>query len=81
MTVREPAWTDNDRALVRALLDYRANTCPLCGRQSEVCQDPSTAQTWQVISHICEPSRIAQAKAETAGRGELFATRRTPGVV
>ena len=81
MTVREPQWTDNDRALVRALLDYRANICPLCGRQSDVCQDPTTARTWQVIPHTCWPSQVAQSQAENAGRGALFATRRTPGVV
>jgi hypothetical protein len=55
--------------------------CPLCGRQSDVCQDPTTARTWQVIPYTCWPSQIAQSQAETAGRGALFATRRTPGVV
>lgn len=81
MTVLEPEWLDEDRGLVLALLEERAQTCPSCGHPVSQCRDPATAGTWQVVEEICQPSRIAQAVAENAAeskrRGVVFSTRRT----
>ena len=87
MTIHEPRWTETDRAYVRALLDYRDNTCPSCGRQADECQDPKKAGTWQAIARVCEPTRMVHIEIDNAHeanrrqRGVLYATRRTPGVI
>jgi hypothetical protein len=31
-TTREPEWDDEDRAIIYAILDYRADLCPGCGQ-------------------------------------------------
>ena len=83
MTTREPRWTDLDRAYVRALLEYRADTCSSCGHQMSECQDPKTARSWQVIQHICQPSLVAQVVSEQVHeegkRGVMISTRRYLG--
>lgn len=83
MTVREPRWTDTDRALVRALVEYEADTCSSCGHQMSECHDPKTARTWEVITHVCEPTRVAQVEAErvheSKKRGVMISTRRHVG--
>ena len=85
MTTREPRWTDLDRAYVRALLEYRADTCKSCGHQMSECQDPKTAGSWQVLTHVCEPSRVVEATLDNARsedrkqRGVMYATRRYLG--
>ncbi len=87
MTVRQSRWTETDRAYVRALLDYDADTCPSCSHQMSECRDPKTARTWQVLTHICEPTRMVQVELDNAAeaarkqRGVMYSTRRTPGVV
>lgn len=66
---------------MRALLEYEANTCPSCGHQIDECHDAKTARQWEVITHICQPSVVAQVKSEEAHkehkRGVMFSTRRT----
>lgn len=70
---------------MRALLDYRANTCSSCGHQVDECQDPKTAGSWQVIEHVCQPSLVVEATLDNAReesrkkRGVMYATRRYLG--
>lgn len=62
-----------------ALLEERAEICPGCGNRMSECRDPKTARTWEVITEICQPSRVAQAVAEDSQgiRGLHIYTRRT----
>ena len=80
-SVAEPEWTDADRGLVLALLAERKDICPSCGHSMSVCRDPSTAGSWTVVQHVCQPSRIAQAVSEDVAkskkRGVVLSTRRT----
>lgn len=77
----EPEWSDEDRGLLLALLAEQRDTCTSCGHLMSVCRDPSTAGSWQVVEEICQPSRIAQATAETVAdskrRGVVLMTIRT----
>lgn len=57
VTVREPLYTEQDRAELIALAVYREGLCPRCGRPLEVCtadeKNPTAAQfdvSWQVCS-------------------------------
>lgn len=81
MTVREPEFTEFDRALVAAYLAEQADICPSCGHPRSVCRDQATAGSWTVVEETCQPSRVAQAIAENnAGgkrRGLVLSTRRT----
>jgi len=70
-------WSDVDRGLLLALLAERAAVCSLCGHPMSECRDPKTAGTWQVLQEVCQPSRVAQAVAEEAGRGVVLTTKRT----
>ena len=80
-SVTDPEWTEVDRGLVLALLAERNDTCNLCGHPMSVCRDKSTAGRWTVVEDVCQPTRVAQAKAEDAAkarkRGISFATRLT----
>ena len=68
---------------MRALLAYRADTCPSCNHQMSECHDPKTARSWEVLQHVCQPSLVAQVKAEEAQkdgkRGVMISTRRYLG--
>jgi hypothetical protein len=70
-----------DRGLLLALLAERRDTCSQCGHQVSECRDPKTAGSWTVVEEICQPSRVAQVKAEDAQkakkRGVVLMTRRT----
>jgi hypothetical protein len=85
VTVREPEWTEHDRALVLAHLAEEADRCPECGYPRSVCRDKNTARTWQAVREICQPSVMAQVEFEAIHRdkvrGAVVTTRRTPGVV
>jgi hypothetical protein len=37
VTVREPLWTEQDRAELLALAEYRAGMCPVCGGPLDEC--------------------------------------------
>jgi hypothetical protein len=61
-----------------ALIEEERQTCPMCGHPMSECRDPRTAGSWQVISEVCQPGRVAQAMAEsTTGRGVFISTMRT----
>ena len=81
VTVREPEWTPDDRALVLALIEEEKQICSICGHPLSECRDPSTAGTWMAVTEICQPGRIAQATAENerGTRGLSIYTRRTGG--
>jgi len=83
VTVSSPEWTDDDRALVLALREEQANTCPMCGHPMDECRDPATARTWRVHEEICQAGRVAQAiadnRAEEHVRGLHIYTSRTGG--
>jgi transcription elongation factor Elf1 len=63
------------------LLAERAETCPECGHPKSVCRDRKTAGTWTVVEEVCQPSVVAQVKAEqiheAKQRGRVIMTRRT----
>lgn len=81
VTLTEPDWSEMDRALLLALLEEQAETCPSCGHLMSECRDPRTAGRWQVTEEVCQPSRVTQAAAESVNeagkRGVLLKTRRT----
>lgn len=62
--VTESVWTDEDRALVLALLAEQRETCSSCGHPMSQCRDPATAQRWTVIESVCQPGRVMAAAAE-----------------
>jgi hypothetical protein len=82
VTIREPEWSEEDRALVLALAEERAEICPGCGNRMSECRDKRTAGTWTVETEICQPSRVAQKLAEEnrETRGLHIYTRRTEGL-
>ncbi|TDE02831.1 hypothetical protein [Jiangella asiatica] len=47
MTTREVEWDDAEQDWMRALSQYRATLCPLCGRPIEVCTDPANEMRWR----------------------------------
>lgn len=63
-----------------ALLAERAETCPECGHPKSACRDRKTAGSWQVVEEVCQPSVVAQVKAEQAHeakrRGVVIMTKR-----
>jgi YD repeat-containing protein len=81
VTVREPEWTDDDRAFLLALLEEERETCPICGHPLALCRDPRTERKWTVVTEICQPGRVAQATAENeqGTRGLAIYTRLTEG--
>jgi hypothetical protein len=81
VTIAEPAWSEDDRALALALLEEQAETCSICGHLMSECRDPATARKWGVVHEICQPGAVAQAYAEDYGhtRGLVVHTRRTDG--
>jgi hypothetical protein len=85
VTVREPKWTEHDRALVLALLAEERETCSSCGHPMAECRDPATAGTWRVHEEICQASRVSQAVADNYAeekrprRGLHLFTSRTGG--
>lgn len=76
-------WTDEDRLLVLALAQLEEDTCEICGHPKSECRDSATAGTWQVLTEVCQPGRIAKAVAEDASskasRGVVYKTQRTEG--
>jgi hypothetical protein len=69
VTVREPLYTEQDRAELLALALYREGLCPLCGRPLEVCTadeaDPKTA-AFDVVWRVCNATRrLAEFKRAT----------------
>jgi hypothetical protein len=81
VTVAEPRWTDTDRGLLLALLAERRETCSQCGHPMSQCRDKKTAGTWQVITDVCYPTQVAQARARDIAKegrnGVVLSTRRT----
>lgn len=81
LTVAEPDWSDLDRGLLLALLAEQRETCNQCGHPMSVCRDPTTRGTWQVLTDICQPTRVAQAVAEDLQkdrrRGVVLMTKRS----
>ena len=77
------AWDDGDRGPVLALLAERKEKCPQCGHPMSVCRDQKTAGTWQAEVEVCQPSVVAQVRAEqiheAKQRGRVIMTRRTAG--
>ena len=75
-------WTDEDRALLLALLAEQKETCSTCGHPMSICRDPKTAGTWSIVETICQPGRIIAAHVENAAkagnpmRGVLVGSRR-----
>ena len=63
VTVTESVWTEHDRALLIALLAEQRETCPSCGHPMSLCRDPRTAGRWQVVTSICEATRVREAQA------------------
>jgi hypothetical protein len=82
-TTTDPEWTVADRGLLLALLEERAETCPQCGHLMSECRDPATAGHWEVVTEVCEPSRVAQVMQEEIAdqkrRGVVVKTRRHRG--
>lgn len=80
-TTAEPEWTDLDRGLALALVAEKRETCNQCGHPMSQCRDKKTAGHWQVVEEICQPSRVAQVRAEENAkdkrRGVVVMTRRT----
>lgn len=68
VVTRPSPWTDEDRAWLIALLAEERQTCPGCGQPMDVCRDPSTARTWQVVHAVCQACLVLEADAE--GRAE-----------
>lgn len=64
MTEREPEWSDEDRAWLRAYLKDKNERCPGCGNYPDECRSPTTAGRWQVVHQTCEACRVAEADAE-----------------
>lgn len=64
MTVRDPEWTDEDRAWHLAYQEDLDNRCPGCGNYLDECRDPKTAGHWQVVAQTCEACRVGEADAE-----------------
>lgn len=65
MTIREPRFTEQDRAELIALALYREGLCPKCGRPLEVCtsdEGAPGAPQFEVSQAMCRASR---AIAET----------------
>jgi hypothetical protein len=62
-TTSEPRWTEQDRAEVLALGEYRDSLCPLCGRPLEVCtsHEETGPQFRARIRSVC---RVTLAKLE-----------------
>ncbi len=56
VTVREPLYTDQDRAELEALAMYRDRLCPRCGRPIEVCTAPEGRVDFEVTWQVCQAS-------------------------
>jgi hypothetical protein len=58
VTVREPRFTEQDRAELLALQLYRDGLCPACGRPLEVCTAPEeTGAKFDVSWQVCNATR------------------------
>ncbi|MEU4399784.1 hypothetical protein [Micromonospora orduensis] len=66
VTVREPEWSDQDRAWLAALAAYRAGRCPSCGGDASVCCSPASDGAFVVPPptrcHVTTALTIAQAQ-------------------
>lgn len=72
-TMAEPEWDEQTRETVMAL--EGVDLCPLCGRPSEVCQDPERQFDWAVP----EPTRChASTALMAAQRGVTEETNPQP---
>jgi hypothetical protein len=60
VTIREPRYTDLDRAELLALAMYRDGLCPLCGRPQRVCtSDEEQSGTEFVASYVPCRAKLA----------------------
>lgn len=68
MTTREPLYTDQDRAELYALAEYRAGLCPACAGPLEECTShEATGPKFRASWTLCrrrEQSSIAQKASE-----------------
>ena len=70
VTTREPRWTEQDRAWVLALAEYRAGLCPLHGGPLDECGNEAAEGTFEVPppircrAHELKLIHIAQHKAD-----------------
>jgi hypothetical protein len=74
VTVREPLYTEQDRAELIALAAYRAGLCPLCGRPLDVCtseEGAPGAPQFAVRQSMCRATReIAELKSALTEEGK-----------
>lgn len=75
VTVRESAWTDDDRAWAIALLEEQREVCSGCGQPLAVCMDRGTEYTWSVVRHTCQACLVMEAEQEN----DAEAARDRPG--
>lgn len=69
MTTREPLYTEQDRAELLALVEYRAQLCPACGGLlSECTSHEANGPRFRARAVLCRRSEyLAMAKAAKGG--------------
>lgn len=75
MTIREPEWTEQDRAEILALAYYRDSLCPLCGLDLSVC----TSHEDDGPDFVVRRRRCRATDTKLAQQGEAQTDR--PGAV
>lgn len=74
-TVRDPAWTDEDRGWLLALIGEEADTCSGCGHPASETRDPALMYQWRLVERKCwacvvlEADADARAESKTKDRG------------
>lgn len=80
MTIREPEWTEQDRAEAIALLKVEADTCPGCGEPLSESTHRKAAGGYDVDGpdrcHACAALNAEQDKHKD-GRALYFQVKRT----
>lgn len=52
-TVDNPEWTEEDRALLLALVAYEATLCPGCGQPQHLAWHAHTQEEWDAGALVC----------------------------
>lgn len=62
-------WDETEREWMRALADYEASLCPLCGLPRSVCQSPEAELRLKSDVHICWATAHMQIAADNWRKG------------